>query len=48
MLEEQDGFGEARQLRRNSEETHMKMRENMRRKLDEYLEPLLEVTSEDK
>ena len=26
MLEEQDGLGEVRQLRRNLEETHMKMR----------------------
>ena len=48
ILEEQYGPGEARQLRRNLEETHMKMRENAKRKMDKYLEPLLEVTSEDK
>ena len=43
--EEQDGLGEARKLRRNLEETHMKMRGNLKRKLDKYLEPLLEVSS---
>ena len=43
MMEDQDGSGEARQLRRNLDETHTKMRENMKKKLAKYLEPLLEV-----
>ena len=30
MVEDQDGLGEARQLRKNLEDTHMKMRENVK------------------
>ena len=48
MVEEQDFLGEAKQLRRNLEETHTKMKEHLRRKLAKYFEPLLEVTSADK
>ena len=48
MVEEQDGLSEARYLRRNLDETHMKMQENVRSKLAKYLEPLLEVPSVDK
>ena len=48
MVEEQYGLAEAINLRRNLEETHMKMQENMKRKLANYLGPLLEVTSTDK
>ena len=40
-------MGEARQLRRNLEETHMKIQENMRIKLSKYLETLLEFPSAD-
>ena len=45
MVEDHYGSGEAIHLRRNLEEMHMKMRENLRRKLDKYLDPILEVTS---
>ena len=38
-------LAEARQLRRNFEETHMKIRENVKIKQVKHLEPLLEVTS---
>ena len=48
MVEDQDGLREARHLRRNLEETHMKMWENVKIKLYNYLEPLLEVPSADK
>ena len=41
MVEEQDALEEARKLRRNLEETHMKIWENVKRKLAKYLEPLL-------
>ena len=41
IVEDQDGLGEARQLRRNLEGTNMKMRENVKIKLSKYLEPLL-------
>ena len=30
MVEDKDGLGEARQLRKNLEDTHMKMRENVK------------------
>ena len=43
MVEYQDGLEEAIQVRRNLEEMHMKMRENVNIKLAKYLEPLLEV-----
>ena len=45
MLEEQGGLADARQPRRNLEETHMKMREILKSKLDKYLEIILEVPS---
>ena len=45
ILEEQDGPGEAIQTRRNLKDTHMITQENVRRKLDNYLGPLLEVPS---
>ena len=48
MAEEKDGLGEARQERRNLEETHMKMKEIVKSKLAKYPEPLLEVLSADK
>ena len=48
MVEDQDGLGEARQLKRNLGETHMKMRENVKTELAKYLETLLEVPSADK
>ena len=48
MAEYHDGLGEARQMRRNLEEAHMKMRENVKNKLAKYLELLLEVPSADK
>ena len=48
MVENQDGLAQARQLKMNLEETHMKMRENVKSKLAKYLELLLEVPSEDK
>ena len=48
MVEEQDGSGDAREMRRNLEETHMKIRGNVRNKLAKYLDQLLEVPSEDK
>ena len=35
MVEEQNGPGEARELRRNLEETHMKMQGSMKSKLVE-------------
>ena len=35
MVEEQDGLGESKQLRRTLEDTHMKMRENVNSKLSE-------------
>ena len=47
MVEEKDGLAEARQPRRNLEETHIKMRKNVKSKLSKYLEPLLEVPSAD-
>ena len=47
MVEEKDGLAEARQLKRNLEETHIKMWKNKKRKLSKYLEPLLEVPSSD-
>ena len=43
MMENQDGTEEVRHLRRNFEETHIEMRENLKRSLDTYLYPLLEV-----
>ena len=46
LIMKQDSSGEARHVRMNLEETHMKMRENMRSKLDKYLELLLEMPSE--
>ena len=48
MVEYQDGLEEAIQVRRNLEEMHMKIRENVNIKLAKYLEPLLEVPSADK
>ena len=48
MVEEQGGLGEARQLRRNLEETCVKIRENINIKLENYLEPLLCVPLSDK
>ena len=44
MVEEKDGLSEARQTRRNLEETHIKIQEIVKIKLTKYLEPLLEVT----
>ena len=41
LIINQDSLGEARHTRMNWKETHMKMRENMRSKLDKYLELLL-------
>ena len=43
-VEEKDGLGEARNLRRNLEETHIIMRENVKSKLAKYFELLLEVS----
>ena len=37
MVEDQDGTVDARQLGRNLEETHMKIRENVNSKLAKYL-----------
>ena len=48
MVEEQDGLREASHMIMNLEETHMIMRENMNRKLDNYLDPLVEVPSPEK
>ena len=48
MVEEQYGSGEAIHMRRNLEETHTKIRGNVRTKLAKYLEPILEVTPADK
>ena len=48
MMGEKYSLGEARQLRRNLEETHMKMRENLKRKLANYLDPFLEMPSSEK
>ena len=48
MVEEQDGLGETRQLRRNLEETHVKIWENVKSKLTKYPETLLEVPSAEK
>ena len=48
MIGDQDSSGENRHLRRNLEETHMKIRENVKKKLAKYLETILEVTSADK
>ena len=48
MVGDQDGLAEARQLRRNLEDTHIKMRENVKIKIANYLDPLLEVPSSDK
>ena len=48
MVEEKDGSGEAKYRRGNLEETHKKMRENVKSKQAKYLEPLLEVPSADK
>ena len=48
MVEEQYGSGEAIHLRRNLEETHTKIRGNVRTKLAKYLEPILELTPADK
>ena len=45
MVEEKDDLEEARHLRRNLEQTHMKMQEDIKIKPDKYLEPLLEVPS---
>ena len=45
MVEEKDGSGEAKYRRGNLEETHKKMRENVKSKLANYLHPLLEVPS---
>ena len=45
-MEDQDGLAEARQLRRNLEDTHMKLQENVKSKLTKHLEPQLEVLSE--
>ena len=41
IVEVQDGLVEARHLISNLEETHMKMREILKIKLDEYLDQLL-------
>ena len=48
MVEEQDGSGDARQLRSKLEETRIKMRENVKSKMTKYLEPLLHVPSAEK
>ena len=48
MVGDQDGLAEARQLIRNLEDTHIKMRENVKIKIANYLDPLLEVPSSDK
>ena len=48
MVEEKDCLGETRQLRKNLEETHMKIRGNVKSKTEKYLEPLLHVPSSDK
>ena len=48
MAEDNDGLGEAINMRRNSEETHMEMRKNVKSKLAKYHDPLLEVPSEEK
>ena len=48
MVEEQDGLGEAINLSRNLEKTHMKIRGNMKSKLEKYLEPLLHVPLSEK
>ena len=48
MVEVQDGLEEARYLRKKLEEMHTKMRENVKSKLDNYLDSLLGVPSEDK
>ena len=48
MVKEQDSYEEARQTRRNLEVTHMKIWENVKRKMAKYIETLLEVPSEDK
>ena len=48
MVEEQDGLGEEINLSRNLEKTHMKIRGNMKSKLEKYLEPLLHVPSSEK
>ena len=45
MVEYQDGSGEARQPRRNVEETNMKIRGNVKRNMAKYLQTLLEVIS---
>ena len=46
--EDQYGLGEAIHLMINLEETHMKIKENMKKKLEKCLEPILHVTSIDK
>ena len=48
MVEEQDGSGETRQPWRNLEETHMKMRVNVKSKMKKHLKTLLNVPSLDK
>ena len=48
MVEYQYGSVETIHLRRNLEETHMKIRENVKIKLAKYLEPPFDVTSADK
>ena len=45
VVEYQDGSGEARQPRRNVEETNMKIRGNVKRNMAKYLQTLLEVIS---
>ena len=48
MVEEHDGLRDALHMRRNLEDMHTEMRENVMIKLAKYHEPLLEVPSEDK
>ena len=47
-MEDQDGSGEDIQPRRNLEEIHMKIQENVKSKISKYLEPLLQVPSAEK
>ena len=48
ILEDQDGSGEARHMRRKMDETHMKTQGNVKSKLEKYLEPLIHVPLQEK